>query len=274
MTWQITIKDKTEDADLIKIAPFRKKSKKTEPHKHNNYFEIIFLSKGGGFHTIDNEKYAVDPPVIFFVRKEQVHFWELTSDPDGFVLILKRAFFDLSLDKELKNLISKISDVSCLQLKRYENIERYFMLLNTEYLCDNQYKKTIIEGLLKALLAKIASIPKSLPIPFKSKSGTYNAFRELLNDTDPLKNNVAYYAEKLNTTPQNLNNVCQNATGLSARKVISEYIISEAKRLLIYTSLSVSEIAFNLNFNDPSHFVKYFKRYAGITPLTFRNALH
>jgi len=52
--------------------------------------------------------------------------------------------------------------------------------------------------------------------------------------------------------------------------VLSEFIISEAKRLLLYTDNTIAEISFLLDFNDPSHFVKYFKRKTGQTPLSFR----
>ena len=86
-----------------------------------------------------------------------------------------------------------------------------------------------------------------------------------------IKNNVAHYAGLLNTTPQNLNATCRKAVNQPAAEVLADYIISEAKRLLIYTNNTVSEIAFELNFNDPSHFVKYFKRYTGLTPKAFRS---
>ncbi|MFX9038736.1 AraC family ligand binding domain-containing protein, partial [Acinetobacter baumannii] len=94
---------------LIKIAAFRKDIRKTEPHKHNSYFEIIYLSKGSGTHTIDNSSYKVQPPVIFLVRKEQIHHWELLTTPEGYVIILKKAFIDKSLDSKLKSLLIEIT---------------------------------------------------------------------------------------------------------------------------------------------------------------------
>jgi AraC family transcriptional activator of pobA len=63
MIKQLQIKDKTDGADLIKILPFRKEVKKTSPHKHNNYFEIIYLSGGGGVVPILCQ-YPGDKPVL------------------------------------------------------------------------------------------------------------------------------------------------------------------------------------------------------------------
>lgn len=165
----------------------------------------------------------------------------------------------------MKNLLSELSSISCLYPKDTEAIQTYFKLLTSE---DNF---TVIEGILKALLAKIVSSsqPRSSG---KGKDGDIMMkFRELLNNSDDLKNKVSYYAEKLNTTPQNLNTLSRKTFERSASEIIAEYIINETKRLLIYTGNSISEIAYLLNFNDTSHFVKYFKRYTGCTPGAYRD---
>lgn len=65
MPKQIQVKDKTEPAETIKILPFRKEVKKTAAHKHNNYFEIIYLSAGNGYHSIDSRRYPVTCARIF-----------------------------------------------------------------------------------------------------------------------------------------------------------------------------------------------------------------
>ncbi|MDW7690808.1 helix-turn-helix domain-containing protein [Flammeovirgaceae bacterium SG7u.111] len=83
---------------------------------------------------------------------------------------------------------------------------------------------------------------------------------------------MAHYAELLHTTPQNLNTICRKESNKSATDILSSFIISEAKRLLLYTGMSVTEIAYSLNFKDNSHFTKYFKRNTGVTPNSFRLA--
>ena len=80
-----------------------------------------------------------------------------------------------------------------------------------------------------------------------------------------------YYADKLHVSPQNLNTACQRASHRAATEVLDEFVLAESKRLLLYTDLRISEIAFSLRFSDPSHFVKYFRRIVGTTPQNFRN---
>lgn len=264
----LEIKDKTEPAEGIKISLFRNDIRKTSPHKHNSYFEIIYLTKGSGTHTIDTKEYAIEAPVIFNIRKEQVHFWDIKTEPEGFVLIIKKEFIDNCFDKQIKQLISKLSSLNYLIPKDNSAVDIFNLLLK-EYQENNPFKKPVIDGLLKALLGKLLESAKSS----NGKNGNSNdfqRFRELLNQDELLTNSVAHYANLLNTSPQNLNAICRKENNQSAAEIISEFIISEAKRLLLYTDLTVSEISSSLDFKDNSHFSKYFKRHVGNTPIDFR----
>jgi|SRR5450432_640179 AraC family transcriptional activator of pobA len=271
MKQDLSIKDKSENSKFLKASAFKKNIKKTEPHKHDNYFEIIYLSKGSGLHSIDYNKFEIDPPIVFFVRKEQVHCWELLTEPEGYVLILKKEFIDRSLDSELRLLLTKVSNLSSLHLSNNETISQLFELITKENELANENNFPILEGLLKALLAKILEVAKPVINKAEVKVDLFQSFRELITQNAEIKNNVAHFARLLNTTPQNLNATCRKAVNQSAANVLAEFIISEAKRLLIYTDNTVSEVSFSLSFNDPSHFVKYFKRFTGHTPQAFRN---
>jgi mannose-6-phosphate isomerase-like protein (cupin superfamily) len=61
----LTIKNKIEQSVLIKALPFKKNIRKTVPHKHHNYFEIIYLSEGTGTHTMDYQTYDIQPSTLF-----------------------------------------------------------------------------------------------------------------------------------------------------------------------------------------------------------------
>jgi len=148
-----------------------------------------------------------------------------------------------------------------------------FELLCAENKRSHDLSFLLKEGLLKALLAKILTY--SNPVQHKSSgsSDVFNAFYELLASGENRQNKVADYAKRLHTTPQNLNAICRREVNQSAGDLLREFIIVEAKRLLIYTSKTSAEIAFDLGFSDPSHFVKYFKKVVGSTPQQFRNTV-
>jgi AraC family transcriptional activator of pobA len=269
----IGIKNKIQEDSVLKVSPFRKDVRVTKPHKHNSYFEIIYLSKGSGFHYIDSQQHEIVPHSIFFVRKEQIHYWELTSEPEGYVVIIKKKLIDQSIDREIKSLLHQLSKTTVLHLANTDTINKLLEILVSENVLQNNSNHVLIEGLLKALLAKIlheGKHPDTLASQNKVEKGLYHNFKDLLNQETTLKNSVSYYADQLNTSPQNLNLACRKEINIAASNVLSEFIIGEAKRLLIYTDSTVAEIAIGLSFNDSSHFIKYFKRFTGNTPKNYR----
>lgn len=271
MNNSIGLKNEIQEGSVLKVSSFRKDVRVTKPHKHNSYFEIIYLSKGSGFHYIDSQQHEIVPHSIFFVRKEQIHYWELTSEPEGYVVIIKKKLIDQSIDREIKSLLHQLSKTTVLHLEKTDSINKLLEILVSEETVPNNSTHVLIEGLLKALLAKILQEGKhQYTNRRKIEKGLYHDFRDLLNQDEPLRNSVSYYADQLNTSPQNLNLACKKETNISASNVLSEFIISEAKRLLIYTDSTVAEIAHGLSFNDSSHFIKYFKRFTGNTPKNYR----
>ncbi|MDN3664591.1 helix-turn-helix domain-containing protein [Algibacter miyuki] len=262
---ELIIKDKTTTDETIKIEPFRKNIRQTKPHKHNKYLEFIYFSKASGYHVIDNFKIEIKQPVFFIVRKEQVHYWNLNSEPEGYVIIIKESFISQCLDIEIKQQFLKISAFSYLEPENNITIEQLFILLSKEN--TNPNNKTVIEGLLKALLGKLLQIesPKQ-----PQNTSIYHKYLELLHAQEKLSNSVKHYANLLNTSPQNLNTNCRNECDKSASEILSDFILSEAKRLLIYSEKNISDIAYSLSFRDNSHFTKYFKRHVGQTPSEFK----
>jgi AraC family transcriptional activator of pobA len=84
------------------------------------------------------------------------------------------------------------------------------------------------------------------------------------------KHQVADYADLLFKSPKTLSNFFKKNNVNSPLKVINGRIVAEAKRLLLYSDKSAEEIAYELGYNEPSHFSKFFKTQAGVSPLAFR----
>ena len=87
------------------------------------------------------------------------------------------------------------------------------------------------------------------------------------------KHNVTHYASLLSVSPQRLSDVCRLSAGVSAKTMISERVILEAKRYLCYSKLLVSEIAARVGYQDPLYFSRVFKQHAGMSPRAFRASL-
>ena len=81
---------------------------------------------------------------------------------------------------------------------------------------------------------------------------------------------VEDYAASVGITATQLNNVCRAHTGKTALQLVHERVLLEARRNLIYTIMTISEIAYALGFSDPAYFSRFFTKKAGVPPSEFR----
>lgn len=268
MDLTITTYDKITSVADIKIEPFDINKRYTKPHRHNKYLELVYFTKGSGYHHMDMNSYKIHPPVVFLVRKEEVHHWEITTVPKGYVIIIKEGFLEKTLDKHINRQLLKIGEHQKIDIQQKDKtINTLFKTLSKEIKEENT-PIDVIEGMLKALLAKILIYTQDTTKKDLLAEDKVTQFMDLLGEK--LINNVAFYANQLHVSTQNLNQLCKKKQGKTASQLIAFYMIQEIKRLLIYTDKSVGEIAYGLSFKDVSHFVKYFKRHTGLTPIQYK----
>ena len=268
---QIDIKNKLDEGLTFKISRFKEQIKKTKPHKHDEYNELIFLSDGEGFHCIESEKFMVSTPEFYFLKPGQLHFWQFTSIPKGFVIIFKDKEFNGVNENLLIDLLRKLTDITRLEIQSDKYPSHILEDIFNEYQLNTQYSKEIIHGLLKALFGKLLQIKVVKPTNSNQPQPVYERFKQLLVKECPRLHKVNEFADLLNTTPQNLNIICRKQTGKSASEIISNQILLEAKRYFLHTDNTINEIAEILSFTDTSNFVKFFKRHENITPIQFRS---
>jgi len=90
----IDVKRKIDISKEFKISRMKEKNKPTKPHRHDEYHEFIFLHGCAGIHTIDETDHDGNPPTLFYLKPGQVHCWDFTKIPKGFVLIFKDLFVE------------------------------------------------------------------------------------------------------------------------------------------------------------------------------------
>jgi AraC-like DNA-binding protein len=81
---------------------------------------------------------------------------------------------------------------------------------------------------------------------------------------------VSGYASQMNVSEKRLTAATTKTVGKSPKTIIDERVMLEVKRLLIHTNLSIKEIGYDLGFEDPAYFIKYFRKHTGKTPIEFR----
>lgn len=268
MNKAIAVYTKIPSVTDIKIEPFDVNKRYTQPHRHNKYIELVYFKEGSGFHYMDSVCYDIKPPVVFLISNNEVHHWEINTVPEGYVIIVKEDFLEKTIDKHINQQLFRLNKEPMIAIQPDASIDMLFKILCTE-MKQESIQKEVIEGSLKALFAKIIGYSNRTESTTNIDKSLH--FEKLLKQE--LRNDVSFYADLMNISTQNLNVICKKNFSKTASQVIAAHIIQEAKRQLLYTDVSISEIAYSLDFNDVSHFVKYFKRHTGSTPLSFKQTV-
>ncbi|TNF41496.1 MAG: helix-turn-helix domain-containing protein, partial [Bacteroidetes bacterium] len=98
-------------------------------------------------------------------------------------------------------------------------------------------------------------------------------FNQLVDKYHAQIHHVKEYAELMGESPVQLNRAIKSVSGKTASDLIIERLILEAKRLLLFSDLSNKEVAYKLNYDDPSYFTRIFRRKTGYTPTEFRSKM-
>jgi AraC-like DNA-binding protein len=196
----------------------------------------------------------------------------MTAIPRGFVLLFKEEFFDFFKQGELLNLIRSLEGTVEINLSDTANLDFIFSEMVKEYKEPSVNSAHLIHGYLQVALVKLLRNKQLDTSPVVAgNDSVYRRFLQVIQNTQPISNlKVNEVASTLGISPQHLNTVLKKSSGKSASELIAEQVLLEAKRYLLHTDKTVSEIAFALSFTDPSHFVKHFKKSTGETPQAFR----
>ncbi len=265
----IRMEDKIGNVDFF-IDRFHEKINKTRPHKHEDYFELIFLREGEGFHWIETEKYLVSTPDFYFLKPGQMHCWQFTAIPKGYVIMVKMSYFNEIQESNTINIFRQLSDRFRIDLPEGYSPETVLQSMFEEFTKPSEFSVEIIHGLLTALVAKMMQLASVQSNEKKVANTLYDKFLDLVFTECPRLHLINDYAHLLNTTPQTINAACKKHSGKTAGDIISAQLLLEAKRYLLHTDITLNEIADILCFNDTSYFGRFFKQHEGITPAQFR----
>lgn len=248
------------------------------PHKHSFYM-ICLIRSGSGIHVVDFEEIPVIQNRLFILNPSQVHFWKLDTDTNISLVQFAESIFQFdslpggdflssaSLFRKSYIDLDEIQSVSVLDI---------FQKLETETNSKDYFSPEIIKGYLQVLSGMIGRI-----INDNNKTGVFNSkehklqeFMNLVNKHYASQKSVNFYAGELNITANYLNMLSKQILGKNAGEVISFRVMLEAKRLLYHTTQDVSQIAFNLGFDDPSYFSRFFRKTENSSPSEFREHIY
>ncbi|WP_339712449.1 AraC family transcriptional regulator [Cyclobacterium amurskyense] len=265
---EIGKKNKIEKELVIKVSKMKPVIKPTKPHRHEGYHELIFLNKGSGHHVVDDNKHEVRPPVGFYLNLGQVHCWDFSQIPEGYVVMFKEEALT-NYPSALNNLF-RLHDKFNMPRQDYNLMEQLDVFYR-DFKANEPLE--LLSAHLNTLILKTVNLPALKDNIHPNFISEFSRLRRLLNENYLNLRTSEEYANLMKISTRKLNQICQAAAGCNAIEIIKERLFIESKNLLTHTNLPVNEVAYKLNFSDPSNFIKFFKSQSTLTPMEYRSRL-
>lgn len=246
------------------------------------FFVIVWISEGCGKYMTNFEEHDMEKDTIFFLSSENLHMLPNLRDRDGFVLAFSETILfscEATLQHHiLSNLFNKKNISACCKVtqsakKRLVNI---INMIEQESTFNEEVR--FCEAYFASLLSLFIIIAEQEchwdRYDYTEQNTwsyeIYTTFNEAVEREFTRKHLVKEYAEELHISLSMLNSYIKKNAQMPPSTIINKRIIFEAKRMLLYTPKRIKEIAYLLGFEDPSNFVKFFKRQTGVLPGSFR----
>ncbi|MBS1664582.1 MAG: helix-turn-helix transcriptional regulator [Bacteroidetes bacterium] len=243
------------------------------PHRDNNYL-FILQKKGKSRLMLDFRKVELKGPSVYFILPGQVHHL-LPSDTSPITLSADPAFvqdtYKNILDQHL--LMHNPAKIDIQKLKTLSHCITFFSE-SINHHTSPPCQQHITRGLLDAILGLITQ-EYAQPLSKNTKKENRSTiitrqFKRLLFDHYKELKKPSDYASLLKISTPYLNEAVKAYSGFTVTYWIQKMLLTEAKRLLYYTDLSIKEIAFGLGYDDHAYFSRLFTQLERLSPLAYR----
>ncbi|MCZ7660969.1 MAG: helix-turn-helix domain-containing protein [Xanthobacteraceae bacterium] len=249
-------------------------------HRHADLFQILLIERGGGEMTYETARLPFSAPAAILVPTGAAHGFRFRPQiTEGWVVSFT------------EDLAVALGDRSGAALKRLKALagEPVIPLSGSgdarrlARLCADLYEEHSLarEGYrlaMRSLLALVAievarlaaSRARTGAVTLAPADATVEALRRLIEEHFRKERQIGFPAGGGGKTPDRLNDHVKRATGITVGHLIRQRVLTEAKRALVFTNQAIHEIAYDLDFSDPSHFARFFRKQTGSTPHGFR----
>ena len=255
------------------------------PHRHN-YQTIVWATSGQGKHIIDGQQIITPAHTLCLIARGQVHrFAEMTHDFAGYSVRFADDFLaDDFLNDTWNYKATLFNNLSlnyplAVPFDAAAEFDNVLSLLLIEYENEGQFSRdNILRYLLQYLLTKIENLRRaSLTYPQNRVTlADYELYQNFITHLEArfqTEHHVNSYATRLTLTSRQLSDITKRVVGKTAKQIIADRLILEAKRYLQFTPLSVKEIAFDLGYETPFYFSQAFKNFTGLSPSAYKEQL-
>lgn len=246
-----------------------------KPHRHERLFQILHIRYGHGEALLGDAWRSFSAPSVIVVPERKNHGFRFSRDINGAVITL--------MSKRLPARLPAHAGLGDW-LSRPRLTEMPGDHTDTVFLAEilNRIEREIMQGTNSPSPLLEAMIVTALLLVFRM-GGTalaagddrdharFEQLAEMIADGFRSHLPVEFYARRLGISVTHLNRITNMIVGKPVSRLIAERIVSEAKRDLVFTGITIQQIADSLGFDDQAYFSRFFSRHTGLSPTNYRN---
>ncbi|HEY9280498.1 MAG TPA: helix-turn-helix domain-containing protein [Eoetvoesiella sp.] len=245
-------------------------------HQHHGLVQLLYLQGGSAKVCLDGGYFDLMPRQIVMVPQMCIHGFTFAPNAQGHVVMLAYPLFN-KLAQHMGDGPAALTSPHIYSVASggdEDYVDMVFSTLDTEYRANAAHRNVLLEATLVSLLVWLTRNSSY----FKREQAKeldrgrqhFRGFCQLIEESYSQQFLVDQYAKKIGITAAHLNVLCRQVVGQSALQLIHQRIVLEAKRSLVYTSMTISVVSDTLGFSDPAYFTRFFKRHVGMSPKDFR----
>jgi AraC family transcriptional activator of pobA len=248
-------------------------------HRHRNLFQFLLIERGGGDMAFEAASLPFACPCAILVPATVAHgFRFVAGETEGWVVSFTEDVAAGLGDRSGEGIarLRALAADPVLPLAEFDltRLSKLCAALDEERFLAREGYRLAMRGHLALLAIGLvrlaASRARTGAVTLRPADPTIEALRRLIEENYRQERQLDFYAGKLVMTVDRLNDAVKRATGVTAGHLVRQRVLTEAKRQLVFTTLAIHEIAYDLHFSDPSHFTRFFRQQTGVTPQAFR----
>jgi len=253
-------------------------------HRHVQYFQIHYIDTGVTNFHMDDRIYRVEKSSCFLTPPSVPHSFHTEDGTTGHVLTVHQSVIWRLMRDGLQNYSNfDLKQGICLDPTRYDTaqqdqwalIAQTFFNIGFEWRKDHPAKNLMLENFTRLLIIQIARLSSNSANYSKASNDALRIFRlftDLIDDHYTQHWPLPHYANLLGVSESRLNQICRNISNSPPKKLVTDRLLQEAKRLLTFSNFAAKEISYQLGFSDPAYFCRFFRRETKMTAQQYRKA--
>lgn len=245
------------------------------PHTHSFYL-ILCIEKGGGSLVVDQDKICFESNQVLIIKPHCINAITLKEGSIGTVIGFTTDFFSLRYNTNVLHQFPYFNEgnQTAFHIPQDSVKSMQFLLwqMLAEYRTQKKATQKVLRSYLNILLIELDRmyVPQHTVKVHNAVHEKIQKYQVLIEQHFKTHKMPSEYADMLHISTNYLNKICRTILGQTSGNLIKQHIILEAKRLLSYTTHSISEIANELGFEHASYFVTIFKKATNQTPEQYR----